>query len=73
MIEQLDPGEAPPADGGAGGTTVLVKSPLTFSYVSPEFLCAVVAVAHVQREENESRQPSDRVATHYLQRKDGEI
>lgn len=42
---QLDPGDDPPAaDGGGGGATILARSPLSFSYVSPvKCLLSVVA------------------------------
>lgn len=45
MIEQLEPSEAPAADGGGGGTTILANMPLTFSYMSPVFF-AVESTTH---------------------------
>lgn len=65
MMEQLEPGEAPAADGGCGGTTILAKRPFTFSYVSP----VVVAAIHVRSEEKEKDQWGERGARHYLGRK----
>lgn len=51
MTEQLDPGEAPAADGGCGGTTILAKRPFTFSYVSPVFAVSCRRHDHSRGEE----------------------
>lgn len=53
MMEQLDPGEAPPADGGGGGATILAKRPLTFSYMSP-VLGQVAADMHAKGRERKA-------------------